>query len=62
MNNSKKRHDGGAYRRFQTMTTYHAKPGKDRSKAGQAQKEEEVILAIKKRAACAAPGTQAYYT
>lgn len=33
MNNSKKRHDGGAYRRFKTMTAAHAKEGKDRTKA-----------------------------
>lgn len=41
MNNSKKRHDGGAYRRFQTMVTYHAKPGKDRSKAGKRKKKKK---------------------
>lgn len=33
MNNSKHRHDGGAYRRMKTMTAAHDKPGKDRSKA-----------------------------
>lgn len=33
MNNSKKRHDGGAYRRFKTMMAAHAKEGKDRTKA-----------------------------
>lgn len=33
MNNSKRRHAGGAYRRMKTMVTAHAKPGKDRSKA-----------------------------
>ena len=33
MNNSKHRHDGGAYRRMCTMIAAHAKPGKDRSKA-----------------------------
>lgn len=33
MNNSKKRHDGGAYRRCKTMIAAHAKAGKDRSKA-----------------------------
>lgn len=33
MKTSKRRHDGGAYRRFKTMTSAHAKPGKDRSKA-----------------------------
>lgn len=33
MNNSKHRHDGGAYRRMKTMTAAHAKPGKDRTKA-----------------------------
>lgn len=34
MNCSKQRHDGGAYRRYTTMMAAHAKPGKDRSKAG----------------------------
>lgn len=33
MNNSKRRHDGGAYRRMCTMISAHAKPGKDRTKA-----------------------------
>lgn len=33
MNCSKRRHDGGAYRRYKTMVAAHAKPGKDRSKA-----------------------------
>ena len=33
MNNSKHRHDGGAYRRCKTMIAAHAKEGKDRSKA-----------------------------
>ena len=33
MNNSKRRHDGGAYRRMKTMTAAHAKTGKDRTKA-----------------------------
>lgn len=33
MNNSKHRHDGGAYRRMCTMISAHAKSGKDRSKA-----------------------------
>lgn len=33
MNTSKHRHDGGAYRRMKTMVSYHAKLGKDRSKA-----------------------------
>ena len=41
MNNSKKRHDGGAYRRFQTMTIYHAKPGQDRSTAGKRKKRKK---------------------
>lgn len=27
MNNSKKRHDGGVYRRFKTMIAAHAKAG-----------------------------------
>ena len=31
MNNSKKRHAGGAYRRRKTMIAAHAKVGKDRS-------------------------------
>ena len=38
MNCSKKRHDGGAYRRMCTMIAAHAKPGKDRSKAGKRKK------------------------
>lgn len=33
MNCSKKRHDGGAYRRMRTMVASHAKAGKDRTKA-----------------------------
>lgn len=33
MNCSKRRHDGGAYRRYKTMVAAHVKPGKDRSKA-----------------------------
>lgn len=33
MNNSKRRHDGGAYRRMKTMIAAHVKPGKDRSRA-----------------------------
>lgn len=33
MNCSKRRHDGGAYRRYTTMMAAHAKPGIDRSKA-----------------------------
>ena len=41
MNNSKKRHDGGAYRRLQTMTIYHAKPGKDRSKEKKKKKRKK---------------------
>lgn len=35
MNNSKHRHDGGAYRRCKTMCIAHSKPGKDRTKARQ---------------------------
>lgn len=31
MNNSKNRHDGGAYHRYRTMMSYQAKTGKDRS-------------------------------
>lgn len=38
MNCSKKRHDGGAYRRYKTMIAAHAKEGKDRSKAGKRKK------------------------
>ena len=38
MNTSKHRHDGGAYRRYKTMVAAHAKPGKDRSKAGKRKK------------------------
>ena len=38
MNNSKKRHAGGAYRRCKTMIAAHAKAGKDRSKAGKQKK------------------------
>lgn len=41
MNNSKKRHCGSAYRRFETMMNYYAKPGKDRTKAKQQPKEEK---------------------
>lgn len=37
MNCSKKRHDGGAYRRYTTMMAAHAKPGKDRGKARRKQ-------------------------
>lgn len=37
MNNSKHRHDGGAYRRRKTMIVAHAKVGKDRSKARRKQ-------------------------
>ncbi|WP_302200368.1 hypothetical protein [uncultured Gemmiger sp.] len=31
MNNSKNRHDGGAYRQYKTMMAAHAKEGKDRA-------------------------------
>ncbi|EFB76053.1 hypothetical protein [Subdoligranulum variabile] len=31
MNNSKRRHDGGAYRQYKTMMAAHAKEGKDRA-------------------------------
>lgn len=44
MNTSKHRHDGSAYRRMKTMVSYHAKPGKDRSKANRKhlkRKEED---------------------
>lgn len=40
MNCSKKRHDGGAYRRYKTMVAAHAKPGKDRSKARRKQRKK----------------------
>ena len=40
MNNSKKRHSGSAYRRFETMMNDYAKPGKDRTKAKQHQKKK----------------------
>jgi hypothetical protein len=40
MNNSKKRHSGSAYRRFETMMNYYAKPGKDRTKAKQYPKKK----------------------
>lgn len=40
MNNSKKRHCGSAYRRFETMMNYYAKPGKDRTKAKQCPKKK----------------------
>lgn len=40
MNNSKRRHDGGAYRRFKTMIAAHAKEGKDRSKARRKQRKK----------------------
>lgn len=41
MNNSKHRHDGGAYRRCKTMIAAHAKEGKDRSKAGKRKKAKK---------------------
>lgn len=40
MNNSKHRHDGGAYRRRKTMIAAHAKEGKDRSKALRKQRKK----------------------
>lgn len=40
MNCSKKRHDGGAYRRCKTMIAAHAKAGKDRSKARRKQRKK----------------------
>lgn len=40
MNNSKRRHDGGAYRRCKTMIAVHAKVGKDRSKARRKQRKK----------------------
>ena len=38
MKTSKNRHDDGAYRRYKTMVAAHAKPGKDRGKAGKRKK------------------------
>lgn len=38
MKTSKRRHDGGAYRRCKTMIVAHAKQGKDRAKAGKRKK------------------------
>lgn len=38
MKTSKNRHDGGDYRRYKIMVAAHAKPGKDRSKAGKRKK------------------------
>lgn len=40
MNDSKKRHDGGAYRRCKTMIAAHAKEGKDCSKARRKQRKK----------------------
>lgn len=41
MKTSKKRHDGGAYRRYKTMIAAHAKAGKDRRKAGKRKKAKK---------------------
>ena len=41
MSCSKKRHDGGAYRRCKTMIAVHAKAGKDRSKARLKKRKKE---------------------
>lgn len=41
MNSSKKRHDGGAYRRFTTMVSMHTKDGKDRTKARRHQNQKK---------------------
>lgn len=41
MNNSKKRHDGGAYRRFDTLTTPYCRPCKDRRKSRQTQQHKQ---------------------
>lgn len=38
MKTSKRRHDGGAYRRCKTMIVAHTKRGKDRAKAGKRKK------------------------
>lgn len=40
MKTSKHRHDGGAYRRYKTMVSAHAKEGKDRSKARRKQRKK----------------------
>lgn len=40
-NNSKKRHDGGAYRRFDTLTTLYCRPCKDRRKSRQTQQHKQ---------------------
>lgn len=41
MNNSKKRHDGGAWRRCETMIQMHCRPEKDRTKAKRHQKHKK---------------------
>lgn len=41
MNSSKKRHNGGAYRRFDTMTTLYCRPCKDRRKSRQTQQHKK---------------------
>lgn len=41
MNNSKKRHSGSAYRRFETMMAMYTRPGKDRTKANQHPKKKK---------------------
>ncbi len=40
MNNSKNRHDGGAYRRYKVMVAAHAKDGKDRSRSRKRRKRK----------------------
>ena len=40
MNNSKNRHDGGAYRRYKVMVAAHAKGGKDRSRSRKRRKRK----------------------
>ena len=40
MNNSKNRHDGGAYRRYKVMVAAHAKEGKDRSRSRKRRKRK----------------------
>ena len=40
MNNSKNRHDGGAYRRYQVMVAAHGKDGKDRSRSRKRRKRK----------------------
>lgn len=43
---AQKRRAGGAYRQKERLTTLHAKPGKDRSKARKAQKSKGPSAAL----------------